>query len=201
MRIAAVRTHAEPNVVSFMSMHCHGAGAGASECNGWGQRAIPSSYRLLMSERARDISEAVLLVIKRLMKWAVLALISIILLGAVAYGGYWGWEYVRYELPKAKVQIVTNTTEKRCNDAYPIFVGIVNRSDRTVLRTRVRLQAFQPNRSTNLESWNDISDDRIIRPGDGWGRCVNPGMNSNAPENVNLRELDWSVARYDLEFE
>lgn len=154
----------------------------------------------IMNSRAGELAEAVLIVIRRILKWLAIAIGGVLAIGALAAAGYWAWGYLTYDLPKSKVEIVTGVGDDRCTADHPVFVGVVNRSDRTVLKTSIRLQAFIPGRSTNFATWNRMSDDRIIKPGDGFGQCWRPVLESSVPEGTDPRALEWSVADYSVEF-
>jgi hypothetical protein len=154
-----------------------------------------------MSTRASEIAEAILIVVKRLLKWFAISIGTLIVLGCIIAASYWGWNYFTYDLPKSKIEIVTSVNDERCAGEHPVFVGIVNNSDRTVMNTRIRLQAFIPGRSTNVATWNWMSDDRIIKPGKGFGQCWRPVLDSDMPKNTDLKTLEWSVATYEVDFE
>lgn len=47
----------------------------------------------IMSERASEIAEAILIVIRRILKWLAVAVGGALGLGAVAAACTWGWSY------------------------------------------------------------------------------------------------------------
>lgn len=82
-----------------------------------------------------------------------------------------------------------------------MFITVVNKSDRTILKMFVRLEAFLPGRSSNLADWGSISDDRVIKPGEGFGNCRRPALASSAAEDTDLKTLEWRVASFEVVFE
>lgn len=154
-----------------------------------------------MSERASEIAEAILMVIRRILKWLGIAFGGVLALGVVAAAGAWAWSYFTYQLPKSKVEVATGLGDERCNDYYPVFITVVNKSDRTILKTFVRLEAFLPGRSSNLADWGSISDDRVIKSGEGFGSCHRPALSSSAAQDTDLKTLEWRVASFDVVFE
>jgi hypothetical protein len=54
---------------------------------------------------------------------------------------------------------------------HPVFLGIVNDSSKTILRYSFNFEAREPGRSTDVAYWDTYTDDKIIKPGEGWGTC------------------------------
>lgn len=96
----------------------------------------------------------------------------VVAIGATV-GGYF---YVQDQLAKRKTVKVTGTIAydlERCSSEYPLFIGIVNRSDDTVEKVSFSIEGRREGYSDPLydSGYSGYSSDRIIAGGDGWGNC------------------------------
>lgn len=106
------------------------------------------------------------------------------------------WEWWDYDRHAANI-VITVGARPDCSDTHPIFVGVVNNSERILNSTAVSLAARRPGRSSDIAGFNYLEDDLIIRPGDGAGQCWRVSLSDDA-KGENPRKLEWSVnyARY-----
>jgi hypothetical protein len=148
----------------------------------------------------REIAEAFLIIVRWLIKWLGIVLAGLMLAGSLGWLGYEGFHYLTNERYAAKVRAVVRTG-KECPDSYPLFVGWVNESSRIVRSISFVLTATYENHSTNLASGRRYKEDRIMKPGEGFGRCWNPDLDYSAPKNTKPADLKWGVGSYEVEFD
>lgn len=120
---------------------------------------------------AQEIAEAILLVIRRIAKWLAFGLLGVIALGLAVWGAVRTYRYFDYDRPKSEVQLVVKRDKDFCSSEFPVFVGVVNKSQRTILRYSFKFEVNEKGHSTNIASWDSNEDDKIIKPGEGWGIC------------------------------
>jgi hypothetical protein len=123
---------------------------------------------------ANQTAEAVLIVIKRIFKWIVIALIVVIVcIGLVAWVlDYTSTiEYRKKQEQENMVSIVASRNEEQCTSAYPYFYGIVNNSEKTVNNVKFTVEIRRKGFSSALNSYTSIDEDKILKPGEGYGRC------------------------------
>jgi len=87
-----------------------------------------------------------------------------------------GYFYVQDQLTKRKAAKVIGTISydlERCSSAFPLFIGIVNRSDDTVEKVSFSIEGHLEGYSDPLydSGYSGYSSDRIIAGGEGWGNC------------------------------
>lgn len=122
---------------------------------------------------------------------------------ALAAAGIQAHQFVTYDKPKSQIEVVVKRDSGLCKDTqWPIFVGIVNNSSRTVLETRVHLAARLPSHSTDYADRQALESDRILKPTEGWGSCWNPPLRYTYRDDTNLKrdELEWTLSEFSVTF-
>lgn len=102
-----------------------------------------------------------------------LIFVGVLIAVGATVGGYF---YVQDHLTRQKAAKVTGTITydlERCSSAFPLFIGIGNRSDDTVEKVSFRIEGHREGYSDPLydSGYSGYSSDRIITSGDGWGHC------------------------------
>lgn len=150
---------------------------------------------------SNEIAEAILLVIKRIAKWIALGILGLIVLGGLAWAGVAGYNYVTYGLPASKVKVIVTLDQAICSDPdFPVAVTILNRSERTVIRTSVHVYAHQKGHSKDLSKWGPLESDVIIPPKEGHRNCWKPRLNSDAAAGTKHQDLIWELHRFTVTF-
>lgn len=127
-------------------------------------------------------------------------LVLVVGLVVVIGGAVYGWNWYSYGRHAARVTVHASADKSLCtDDAFPVFVGIVNRSQRPIRATSIRLEAQRPGRSTNLAESRTLDDDRIISSSTGWGSCWRAPLGPAAVDEQ-PRALVWSVAEASFDF-
>lgn len=142
---------------------------------------------------AKENADAFLLVIKKLIKWFFIILGFLIIAGFIIYGIYTSVNYFKYELPKSKIEISARFWPEKCPDNQ-IFLSVMNNSDKTISKFHFYVQARRPGRSTNFaKAYRSYENDRIIKPGDGFGFCYSIEKDSYASTPVYLEDSNYEV--------
>ena len=72
-----------------------------------------------------------------------------------------------------------------------MFVRILNNSSRTVERVSFSLEARRKGYSTNFATYATYSDDKIIKPGEGYGTCWRAPLRSDVKDDPSA--LEWKA--------
>jgi hypothetical protein len=128
---------------------------------------------------------------KWVFKWLAIILVGLLALGFASIGGWWTWNWWSYERHKKQIDVVAinsaapasgpkvvverdgKTAEAMCaGSEFPIFVGFINKSSRTIESLVIEVNARLPEHSTNILTYGSrVEMDRIIEPGAGYGSC------------------------------
>jgi len=143
--------------------------------------------------QTNETAEAILIILKRIMKWIGVSALGVGLLGAIVAGGVAGYEYITVTMPKKQIAITVDVSQKICtDDKWPVFVGVVNNSSKTLTNVTVYLNAFVPGHSTNhAGASSKASSDKILKPKEGYGSCWSPGLAYTAPKKRAVNGYDW----------
>jgi hypothetical protein len=148
-------------------------------------------------ETFRDISLLIF-------KWLLFALLGIVALGLAVWGVLYAYQYLTYDRYAAKVEItvgVSRDPKHICADSpnYPLFIGIINNSSKALDKVSFSLKATRKGHSTNLADYETYTDDKIRKPGEGWGNCWRAPLKANVKDDP--RDLEWSVDYARMTFE
>jgi hypothetical protein len=127
---------------------------------------------------------------KWVFKWLAILLVGLLAVVFALIGGWWTWNWWSYERHEKQIEVVAinsaaplsspkladrdgKSPEAMCaGSEFPIFVGFVNNSSRTVESLAIEMTARLPERSTNILTYGSrVEMDRIIKPGAGFGSC------------------------------
>jgi len=94
---------------------------------------------------------------------------------------------------------VTAKVDSRCDDPkFPLFIGVVNRGKKALMKTSFDVKAFRPGYSDPVVSTLLYKSDKIVEPNEGWGTCWS--LPSEIPEGLRLQDLVWEVKPWDMTF-
>jgi hypothetical protein len=152
---------------------------------------------------ANQTAEAVLIVIKRIFKWIVIALIVVsVCIGIVALIlDYTSTiESRKKQEQDNKVSIVASRNDEQCTSSYPYFYGIVNGSEKTVNNVKFSVEIRRKGFSSALNSYTSIDEDKILKPGEGYGRCFR-ATKKDYDGDVKDKDVDIIVTYKDVTFQ
>jgi hypothetical protein len=147
--------------------------------------------------------EAILTVIKKLLKWILLILLAIVILfGAFFY--YLDYkdkeERVKRKKLEDKVSISVYYSGKTCSPGYPYFYGIVNNGDLVVNQVTFTVELRRKGFSRILNSYTSLTEDKILKPGEGYGRCFRASRDGVGGD-LTETDVDISVVYKNVIFE
>jgi hypothetical protein len=91
------------------------------------------------------------------------------------------------------VSIILTYDSKFCGMEYPLYVEIVNGSNKTIERVTWYLNAYIPGYSTDLSGYNnDYSNDKILKPTEKWSTCY------KLPSTLDTQGLSASNLKYEV---
>jgi len=129
-----------------------------------------------------------------------------ILLGVVAsigalVGGYFYYQDWRKDKEKEEVAIIIKYSLEKCKEPYPLHVIVGNSSKRIVKKVEWDISVHKPGYSTDISKYgyHEYSQDKILKPKEGWGICVRIPELKN--EIKKLSELEYSVKNKYVTFE
>jgi len=128
------------------------------------------------------------------------ALIIIGLVIVVVGGGGFGYYWTQM-LPPSQVEVRVQTKPNPCTDVYaPLFIAVVNHSERTVTKVSYRLIGKRPGDSTNLADGDRIRQfDGVTAPGGGLGYCQAAPLLTE--RFLSWQSLEWTAEIVSVSFE
>lgn len=139
-----------------------------------------------------------------LFKWLLFAVLGIVAIALVVWGALYLFQYFTHDRHAAKVVITIHDPNQKgavCADQAerPLFIGIINNSSKTIEQVRFSLEARRKGRSTNLATYKTYTDDKIRKPGEGFGGCWLAPLLPNVKDDP--RELEWKASQVRITFE
>jgi hypothetical protein len=101
---------------------------------------------------------------------------------------------------KNKIEIIIKPSEK-CDKQYPIAIGVINKSSRTIEKITIYPKAQKEGYSTNLAGYNSIDNDKIIKPNEGNVVCYTGRLDYGNQEKYKPEDLVWGVDHFYVDFE
>lgn len=123
-----------------------------------------------MSE-ANVKAEAILIVIKKIVKWICLSIVGI---GIIIFGGL---QYEEYEVNKRraiedKVLIQAfHPKDQPCSKDFPYQYTIVNNSGKTINKVSFEVEIKRLGFSSDINRYLSLFEDKIISHNESYGRC------------------------------
>lgn len=147
---------------------------------------------------------------KWIFKWLAIFVAGLVVLGLLLMGGMLTWEWWSYGRHKGLISVLTvnsatqkdtkillesgKSPEQTCaGGPFPIFVGFVNKSSRTVEYIGIDVSARLPGRSTNILTYDSyVKMDQIVEPGSGFGQCWRFSVIDDYKNNPELSKAIYS---------
>lgn len=121
---------------------------------------------------ANDKAQAILIVIKKLLKWVAIAILTLIAIGLLIFAWSKFDDWYTVDRHKKNIQVVALFGEKVCTDKkFPMLLGVVNNSTKTIEKIYVYVKVNRIGYSSKLNRWGSLDYDKIIKPGESWGQC------------------------------
>lgn len=151
---------------------------------------------------AQENAEAIILVIKRLAKWLIIFVASLVLLSISIYAYLALEQYYTYDKHKELVNVHASFDEEKCTLDFPLLIRIENNSTKKVMNVDVSVTVTKVGRSTKLNNYHNFESDVILEPSKSAAFCyaVYDDSFSN-PQILNGDGMDVKVSYYSVVFE
>lgn len=160
---------------------------------------------------ASEKAEVILIVIKRIIKWILITamIIAGIILIVIIHGDY---RYNRdmdlrleYEREKQELEgnVVINAMHAAgmgCQKDYPYFYSVKNNTNKTVRMVKFKVDLMRKGFSKPLNEITELEEDKILKPGESYGRCFRVISNEDYVTPVTERFVDITVSGKRIEF-
>jgi hypothetical protein len=149
---------------------------------------------------AKIRAEAILIVIKKILKWIGLSFVCVGLLIFLAY------LYEQYEAKQSKeiedkVSIrAFHPKEGPCSKDFPYQYVVFNESGRVVEKVTFTVRIKRSGFSSDINRYTSISEDKIIQNEEGWGRCFRAEDANQYGKNLTEKDVDIVIDYKDVKF-
>ncbi|MEY2777125.1 MAG: hypothetical protein RLY30_1223 [Pseudomonadota bacterium] len=138
----------------------------------------------------RETAEVILIVIKRIVQWLILAVLAFALFLGVLVGGIYTKDWYEHGRHLENVQVEVTLSTALCKEDHPLFIRITNGSERTVRSTSIQVDVTKQGYSTKINDEARYVSDKVLKPGETTGSCWKvPAKNA-----FSLREEDQYIA-------
>jgi hypothetical protein len=151
---------------------------------------------------SQEKAEVILIVIKRILKWLLIASITItILVGVIAsYIDYKNTqEYTKKREEEDKVIIFADYHKSDCQTGYPYYYIIENLSDKIVTKVTFTVEVKKKGFSSALNSYTSIDEDKILNPKERYTRCFR-AQKKDYDGEVKEKDVEIVVTYKDVTF-
>jgi hypothetical protein len=155
--------------------------------------------------QANEKAEAILIVIKRILKW--IAITVAVIVGAITiFVQYSDWaserrEKARFAKEDKVVVKALYPEEKDCQEGYPYLYTVVNNTNQTVRKVTFQVEITKKGFSKVLNSRTEIEEDKILKPNEGYGRCFRATSEESYSKQVTEKDVVINITRKSVEFE
>lgn len=119
----------------------------------------------------QEKAESVLIIIKKLFKWAVIGTLVVVLLFALLFGYLSVQEWFTTDRHKSNIKVELTFNAPDCDKEYPLGVSIKNNSSKTLTNISFYFKVTKKGYSSKLNNYHDIESDKILAPKEEIGFC------------------------------
>jgi hypothetical protein len=120
----------------------------------------------------KETAEVIFIVIKRIIKWVLIASISLVLGVVVIIKISELYDYQTEGKYQEQVIIKANYPERgECTKDYPYEYIILNESEKTIEKVHFNVGIRKKGFSNEINEYTSIDEYKIIKPNEGWGSC------------------------------
>jgi hypothetical protein len=153
-----------------------------------------------MSE-ANVKAQAILIVIKTILKWIGLAIVGI---GIVIFIGvqYDEYEYKKRKAIEDKVVIrAFHPKDAPCSKDFPYQYIIINDSGKTVEKVSFTVGIKRIGFSSEINRYTSIDEDKIIPNNESYGRCFRAEDAKDYRKDLTTKDVDIEITYKNITFE
>jgi hypothetical protein len=150
---------------------------------------------------SKVLAEAIFLVIKRILKWIVIAILFFVVISLLIFGYNEFDNWYSIERHKAKVEMVVRFDSQMCKDkSHPLFIGVINNSPKTIVKTTSYITVTNTGYSSKLNEYDGIISDKIVKPTEGWGSCWSV-IPKDGKTIINGKNMEVKLDNFYIELE
>jgi hypothetical protein len=152
---------------------------------------------------ANEKAEAILIVIKKILKWIGLGIAALIAIGVLLYAWSEFDDWYSVDRHKSKVKVVAFFDDKNCSKQYPLFIGIVNNSSKIIQSVSVSVKVTNKGFSKRLNYDSSYPSDKILAPSESWGYCwtvLDDNYDWAKRKPLDGKDMEATVTSFYVEF-
>jgi len=160
---------------------------------------------------ASEKAEVILIVIKRIIKWISITamIVAGIILIVIIHGDYQynrdrelslEYEREKQELEDNVVISAMHAAGMGCQKDYPYFYSVKNNTNKTVRMVEFKVDLMRKGFSKILNETTELEEDKILKPGESYGRCFRVISNEDYVTPVTERFVDIAISGKRIEF-
>jgi hypothetical protein len=151
---------------------------------------------------AKEISDAILIVIKKIAKWILLTAITVgvLIFIAVKANDLWEWQTNGRHADKVSIMFV-DLIEKACDKEYPYMYIITNESSKTVEEVNFSVEVRKTGYSKVINTYTSITDSKILKPSETSSMCFRAIGKDYKSEVLRDREVDYKLSYKNVKFQ
>lgn len=119
----------------------------------------------------QEKAESVLIIIKKLFKWAVVGILVVILFIALLLGYSSVQEWFTTDRHKSKIKVDLTFNSPECDKEYPLGVSIKNNSSKTLTNISIYFKVTKKGYSSELNNYRGTNSDKILAPKEEVSFC------------------------------
>lgn len=120
----------------------------------------------------QEKAESVLIIIKKLFKWAVVGTLVVVLLFGLLLGYLSVQEWFTTDRHKNKIKVELTFNAPDCDKQMPMKVAIQNNSSKTLTNISIYFKVTKKGHSTKLNNYGDFESDKILAPKEYINYCT-----------------------------
>ncbi len=153
---------------------------------------------------ANEKAEVILIVIKRLIKWILLSLLAA---GAIFVSFIYVLDYKSSIEQKKKNELESKVkinlfyaNDGLCDTTYPYAYQILNESNKIVESVEMTIKIFKKGFSKELNRYTSLTEDKILKPGEGWQGCFRAISDEDYNQPVTEKDVEFEISYKDIKF-
>ncbi len=150
---------------------------------------------------ANETAEAILIVIKKIMKWIFFAAAALVVVffSVIQVNVFWDWLTV--ERHAEKVQITLNVADSGdCSKDYPFIYIVQNKSEKTVEEVQFSIEVRKKGYSNKINSYTSITESKILKPNEKTASCFRVERD-DYKGSITDRDVDFKLSYKSVKLE
>lgn len=150
---------------------------------------------------AQENAEAILIVIKRILKWASIVLVGIIIFALGAWGISSVYDWFTHDRYVKMVKVEAKFKSPECDSTWPVLVTVENKSPKTIVYSNIYIDVFKNGHSDYINKpFDSVSSDYIIAPGVTAQVCWAPKSKEYPYKTLDGVNMTAAVESFSLRF-